>query len=122
MQMDMLAGVNPFGEDASGTAEKLLASAMGGDMSGFEAMSKLASDAVGKAQAITPPAACAHYHQQTIAMLEESVKVLDGLKNALAKSDSGALMSIAGTAQTLKNQADALASEATQIKARYNIH
>jgi hypothetical protein len=120
-QMDSLAGVNPFGDDAQGAADKLLTSAMSGDTSGFDALSKIASDAVAKAQSVKPPSACSHYHQELVVMLQESVQVLATLKGALAKSDSNALLAIAGTAQSLKSRGDALTREAASIKARYGL-
>lgn len=120
-QMDQLAGVNPFGDDAQGTAEKLLASAMGGDTSGFDAMIKIANDAVAKAQAITPPSACAHYHAEMIEMLQASATVMTSLKQMIARSDSGALGSIAASATGLQSRASALQREQTAIKQRYGI-
>ncbi len=120
-QMDALAGVNPFGDDLQGTGEKLLTSAMNGDSSGFDALIKVATDAVEKAQSITPPSACSHYHAETLAMLEESAKVLTAIKGAIARQDSGAIMAVATSAQALKSRADALTSEAAAIKKRYGI-
>jgi len=121
-QMDLLAGVNPFGDDSAAAAQQMLASAMGGDSSGFDGLTKVATDAVTKALAIVPPAACAHYHAELVKQLQDSVQMLAGIKAAMAKQDTGALMAVASSASSMKSRLDALASEATAIKTKYGLH
>ena len=120
-QMDLLAGVNPFGDDSAGAAQQMLASAMGGDSSGFDGIAKVATDAVTKAQAIVPPAACAHYHAELVKSLQESVQMLTSIKAAMVKKDTGELMSVASSAGAMKSRLDALTNEAQAIKAKYGL-
>src|SRR5437763_1286048 len=62
MRMDSLGGGTLLGDNAQDVAEKLLASAVGGDTSGFEAMVKVATNAASAARATSVPPACAHFH------------------------------------------------------------
>lgn len=120
-RMDQLAGVNPFGSDAQGTAEKLLASAMSGDTSGFDGMIKLASDARTKAEAITPPSACRAYHGELLNMLSTTASLLGDLKSALKSGNAEALAGMAAQAQSLQMRAQSLEASARDIKQRYGI-
>ena len=123
MRTDSLAGGSMLGGDnAQDTAEKLLASAVSGDTSGFDALAKVASNASTAAKLITPPAACAHYHTALLAMLDDSTKLIQGLEDALKRNDTGALASFAMTAQTLQSHATALQQEAAAIKRTYGLH
>jgi hypothetical protein len=120
-QMDALAGVNPFGDDGQGAADRLLASAIGGDLSGVDTLVKVASDAAAKAKQITPPQVCAHYHRAMVAALDQTVGLLRTLRSALAKGDSAALGSLVVSASSLQSQIGELQREAASIKAANGI-
>ena len=122
MRIDALGGGVMMGDNSQDMAEKLLASAVGGDMSGFDAMIKVADSAATAARATSVPAACAHFHSELLGMIDASVKLMNGLKNAIAKNDTGALTSIALSANSIQSRANALAAEEKQIKARFGLH
>ena len=94
---------------------------MSGDSSGFDSLITLATNGLSRAQALSPPATCAHYHAQLLVMIKESIDVLSTLKSALSRGDATALTSVAGTATGLQTRASALQREEADIKARYGI-
>ena len=121
MRMDALGGGSLLGDNAQDVAEKLLASAVGGDSSGFDAMVKVASNAASAARATSVPAACQHFHGELLTMLDQSTQMLTSLTAAIKHNDTGALTGIAMGATSLQSRATALQAEEKAIKTRYGL-
>jgi hypothetical protein len=102
--------------DSTQLAQQLLASAAGGDSSGFDRLVDGARQGIEKARALTPPPECAAYHGKLLALLGDGVSLMTQLKSAIARSDTGALTSIAGNGTALQSRAEALAAEEKSIK------
>jgi hypothetical protein len=111
------ASTNDTGEFAN----KLLLGTMNGDLSGFDHLLEAMQAGAERARAITPPGCCVEYHQRLLGMLEDSTQLLGRLKTALQKSDTAAMTSLATSASSLQNRADALDAEARRIKSRLGL-
>jgi hypothetical protein len=119
-QMQAIQTVSPT-NDTGEFANKLLTASMAGDTSGFDDLVKVAEAGASQARAITPPAACADYHQKLIAMLGESVDMVRTLKRAIATNNSTALTALAASGTSLQARANALEDEAKLIKTRFGL-
>jgi hypothetical protein len=122
-RMQAIQMYGPTG-DTGELANKILASSMNGDNSGFDDLVKAAQDGAEKARAITPPAGCAGcaaYHARLLAMLGDGVAMVKQVKTALASGDTGQLTALAASGSALQSRASALEAEARQIKSRYGL-
>jgi hypothetical protein len=102
-------------------ANKLLASAAGGDSAGFAALIKDVDNGLSRAQQVHVPAACQDYHQKTLELLAESGRMLRTLQSSIARQDTDGLGALAASATSLQTRADALTAQARQIRARYGL-
>ncbi len=107
--------------DPGEVANKLIASSLGGDSSGFDQLITSASGALAAARAVPVPAPCAAYHAKLIAMLTDSVAMLGQLKSSLASKDMGGLTAIMPAANALQSQTTTLESQARELKKRYGL-
>jgi hypothetical protein len=119
-RMQAIQTISPT-NDASELANRLLATAMNGDMSGFDDLVKTAEAGAERARAVTPPACCVEYHRRMLAMLGESVAMVGELKTAIKSNDAAALTALAASGSSLQSRANALEDEARQIKARLGL-
>jgi hypothetical protein len=120
VQMASIQSAGPTG-DPMELANKLLASAAGGDSSGFHALIKDVDNGIARAQQVHVPAACQEYHQRVLEMLGESGRMLRTLQSSLARQDTDGLGALAASATSLQSRADALNAQARQIRARYGL-
>jgi hypothetical protein len=120
VQMASIQSAGPTG-DPMELANKLLASAAGGDASGFNALIKDVDHGIARAQQLHVPAACQEYHQRVIEMLGESGRMLRTLQSSIAHQDTDGLGALAASATSLQSRADALNAQARQIRARYGL-
>lgn len=118
VQMASIQSAGPTG-DPTELANKLLASAAGGDSSGFNALIKDVDGGIARAQQVHVPPACEEYHQRVLEMLAESGRVLRTLQSSIARQDPDGLGALAASATSLQTRADALNAQARQIRARY---
>ena len=107
--------------DTSEFANKLLTASMTGDSSGFDDLIKVMQAGAARARMITPPPCCVEYHQRLLAMLAESTTMVEQLKSAIARNDSGALTTLASSASSLQSRANALDEDARSIKTRLGL-
>jgi len=107
--------------DPTELANKLLASAMGGDPSAFDSFIQTAQDAADKARALSVPAACADYHREMLALLDDGLTLMHALKSAIGKQDTDALAAMASTAADLQRRTEGLEQEGRRIKARFGL-
>jgi hypothetical protein len=108
--------------DTSEFANKLLASAVGGDMSGFDSLVAQAEASAERARAISPPAPCRAYHEKMLALLAESTDMVKGLASAIKGHDMNALGSIATSGNALQTQLTTLETDGKALKTKYGIH
>jgi hypothetical protein len=110
--------------DPNEFANKLLASGMTGDTSGFDELVRVTEEGAQRAQAISPPescAECASYHQHLLSLLGDSASMMRKLKAAFTSKDASALQSMATAGSSLQASANALDQQARQIKAQYGL-
>jgi hypothetical protein len=107
--------------DTGEFANKLLSSSMTGDTSGLDELVRVTEEGQRRAQELSPPAACADYHQRMLSMLGESVSMVRQLKTALTSKDASALAAMSATGSSLQSRANALDQQAQQIKATYGL-
>jgi len=120
VQMASIQSAGPTG-DPMELANKLLASAAGGDSSGFSALIKDVDNGIARARQVHVPAACQDYHQRVLEMLGESGRMLRTLQSSIARQDTDGLGALAASATSLQSRADALNAQARQIRARYGL-
>ncbi len=108
--------------DTSEFANKLLASAVGGDMSGFDSLIAQAESSAERAHAISPPAPCRAYHEKMLALLAQSTDMVKGLAGAIKGHDMSALNTIATSGNAMQTQLTALEADGKALKAKYGIH
>lgn len=120
VQMASIQSAGPTG-DPMELANKLLASAAGGDSSGFNALIKDVDNGIARAQQVHVPAACQEYHQRVLEMLGESGRMLRTLQSSIARQDTDGLGALAASATSLQSRADSLNAQARQIRARYGL-
>ncbi|MCW5802686.1 MAG: hypothetical protein KIT31_09880, partial [Deltaproteobacteria bacterium] len=107
--------------DSTEVAQSVLAAAAGGDTSGFDRIVDAARQGAEKARALQPPPECAAYHEKLVSLLSDGVRMMTTLKSAIARSDAGALTSIASQGTALQSRAQALAAEEKAIKSRAGV-
>ncbi len=98
----------------------MVAGRVRGDASGFDRMVAQAEEARGKVAALAVPAPCAAFHQESLALLDEDLGLLKGIKRALegreGESSLGPLLSRAQAAQA---RSEALERADKALRARY---
>ena len=102
-------------------ANKLVASSMSGDASGFDQLITSARGALAAARAVPVPEPGATYHAKLLGMLADSVAMLTQLETALGAKDVSALTAIMPAANALQTQATTLESQGRELKRRYEI-
>ena len=107
--------------DPTEVANKILASSMSGDPSGFDDILRAAEDGESRARAVTPPPPCAEYHARTLILLHDGITLTRSLRSALERQDTSALASLATSASSLQNRTEALQQEERNLKVRYGV-
>jgi hypothetical protein len=118
-----VAKIQSFGAtgDASALAQQLLASEMGGDPAGFDALIKGLQDGAERARRLRVPAACADFQKRLLALLDDSDALMRSLRAALTEQDGDALLSFGQKAGDLQTRATALDADGRSIRARYGL-
>lgn len=107
--------------DPGEVANKLIASSLNGDSSGFDQLITSATSALAAAKAVPVPAPCAAYHAKLLGMLGDSVGMLAQLKTSLASKDMSGLTAIMPAANALQSQTTTLESQARELKKRFGL-
>ena len=107
--------------DPTEVANKLLASSMAGDSSGFDGLIRAAQSGEDRARALQVPAACAELHRKTLALLHDGTALTRSLQTAIGKQDADALTSLAVSASSLQSRAEALEQEEKAIKTKLGL-
>ncbi len=90
-----------------------------GDASGLDGLVREAEESRRRLVAISPPAACAAHHRETVASFDDALAMLRALKAATGSADpSAALADVAARAASLKARAEALKAEEEALRRR----
>jgi hypothetical protein len=108
-------------DNPQAAATAMINSAASGDSSGLQKLVAQAREAERKAQAVTPPPPCAHYHKQLVAVLGDSRAMMQQLERSVGGGNVDGLQALLGRANATKGRSEALAREERQIKSRYGI-
>ncbi len=110
------------GRDPESMAKDIVGSMLKGDDSGFDDMAKQARGVRAKLAALTPPAPCAAYHRESLALLDEELGLMQSMKTVLNAPNpveaSGALTT---KANALKARTDALQALEKTLRQRYGV-
>jgi len=102
-------------------ATTIVNAAVSGNFSGIDDLVRAAGDAERRALALQPPGECLEYHQQVIALLQESTTMVTTLRDGLKRNDADALTAIGASAQSMKLRAENLAAAGKAIRARFGL-
>jgi len=108
--------------DTGEFANKLLASAVSGDMSGFDSIVAQAESSAERARAISPPAVCRSYHEKMLALLGQTLDLVKGLAAAIKRNDMASLAGLSTGANAMQKQVTAVEAEGRALKSKYGIH
>ena len=119
-QMDAIQSGGSVG-DQQEFATTLVNGAASGDFSGIDDLVRAAGEAERRAAALQPPAECAEYHRQALALLRESRTMVAALRDGLKRNDTDGLTALGASAQSMKSRAEDLAQAEKSIRARFGL-
>ena len=109
------------GGDPETLAMAILGQATTGDASAFDELANEQRSALARLRAITPPAPARDHHRRSVALLEESITLLDRLKTGLREGNLAALGELSAQAQRLKRDAEQIETLAADVKQRFGL-
>jgi hypothetical protein len=116
--VDAIQASGLAGSPESAATEMAVALARG-DASGLDGLVREAEEARRRLLAISPPAACAAHHRETLGSFDDALGMLRALRDASASADPAAsLASVATQATALRARAEALQREDRALRAR----
>ena len=77
-----------------------------------------ASDGI---RSLTVPPACAQHHTLTLALLDDGIRTVSGIRDAMASGDTGALGNLATSGGALESRAKAVDALGASLRARYGV-
>jgi hypothetical protein len=107
--------------DPEALARTLLEQGSRGDMSGFDGLAAANRKVREDLRALDVPEPCQEHHRATLALVEESVSMLERVKSQFQGSDSSSLAAIAGSGQELERKAKEVDAQAAEIKRRFGL-
>jgi type IV secretory pathway VirB10-like protein len=108
--------------DANAMANEMGAALANGDMSGLDKLIGQTEAAREKLAAVVPPAACAEYHRESLASLDDALGVVRALKTAMESPEPASqLAGVAARANALRARADVLQKEEQDLRQRYGL-
>lgn len=111
-----------LGGDPQALARELVGGLARGDASGFDGLLARAEEARVRAAALAPPPACAGFHRESLALLDENLELLKGVRRGLDGGEGeGGPAGLAARAQGLQVRAEALARAESALRARYGL-
>ncbi len=114
--------VSAMNGEAEGIASEMATALANGDTSGLDRMIRETEAAKQSLAAVTPPAACATHHRESLASLDDAMDVLRSLKSAMESSEPASqLASVSARATALRSRADALQKEELALRERYGL-
>jgi hypothetical protein len=101
------------------TANEMAVALARGDASGLDGLVREAEEARRRLLAISPPAACAAHHRETVGSFDDALGMLRALKAATGSTDPAtALADVAARATALKARAESLKAEEEALRRR----
>ncbi len=107
--------------DPEALARTLLEQGARGDVSGFDGLAAANRKVRDDLRAISAPDPCREHYRLTLALVEESVSMLEGVKSQLQGRDEGSLASLAGSGRDLERKAKEVDAQAAEIKRRFGL-
>lgn len=107
--------------DPEAFAQKLLEQAGNGDVSGFDALAVANQKVRDRLRAIAVPEPCREHHRSTLAVLDESIAMLQRVKGLIGRADAGALAAMPAEARELERKTKDVDAMAAEIKRRYGL-
>lgn len=108
--------------DPQALAQEMLAGLAKGDASGFDRLLGQAEEARRKVAALAPPAPCAAFHAESLAVLDENLALLRAIRRALEGAEGeGALGALVSRAQAAQARAEVLERADKALRARYGL-
>jgi hypothetical protein len=120
-QMEAIRSGGTIAGDQQEFATTIVNATASGDFSGIDELVRAASDAERRAAALQPPSECADYHRMATTLLQESRTMITALRDGLKRNDTGALTSLATSAQNMKSRAERLADAEKSLRARFGL-
>lgn len=105
--------------DPEAMAKGVLAGLVKGDTSGIDGMIQQSEAARASLDALTPPAPCAAYHQESLAALDDSLGMLRSLRTAIQAGSMPA--DFAAQAELLRTRTEKLQKMEKDLRARYRL-
>ena len=108
--------------DAEAMANEMGAALANGDMSGLDKLVRQTEAAREKLAAVVPPPACAEFHRDSLASVDDALAVVRSLKTAMESPEPAAqLASVAARANALRARAETLQKEEQELRQRYGL-
>jgi hypothetical protein len=107
--------------DPQALAQTLLAQAAKGDVSGFDGLAAANRGVRDALLAVAAPEPCREHHRLTLALLDESIAMLDRVKGLISGADAGSLAAMPAEGQALERKAKDVDAMAAEIKRRFGI-
>jgi hypothetical protein len=107
--------------DPDAVAQQMVGGLAKGDSSGLDGMFQQAQATRARLAAITPPAPCAAFHRESLAVLDGGLEMMQSLKQSLAAPGQGgtALQDLSARATELKARSEALQAQEKALRQRY---
>jgi hypothetical protein len=120
-QVESIQSQGKSSSDPEAFARALLEQGAKGDVSGFDSLAG-ANRRIGDAlRAIEVPEPCREHHRRTLALVDESVAMLEQVKGQIQGSDGGSLAALPAEAMALERKAKEVDALAAEIKRRFGL-
>jgi hypothetical protein len=110
-----------MGGDAYDMANKIVEALARADTSGLDGLIQQAEFARKRLAALTPPQPCTTHHRESLACLDEGLKMLRSVKQGVASSDTDGLSSLTTQANAMLSCSDILAQEEKAVRQRFGL-
>lgn len=121
-EVEMIQSEGKSWGDPQALAQTLLAQAGKGDVSGFDGLAAANRKVRDALRAVAVPEPCREHHRMTVALLDESIGMLDRVKGLISgAADAGSLAAMPAEGQALERNAKQVDAMAAEIKRRFGI-
>jgi len=116
-----LDALQPEGKgDPEQKAQEVVAGFAKGDTSSFDGMDRQAQTARNRLAALTPPAPCTTFHQDSLALMDAGLDLMRGIRKAMASPEAASgLGDLTERANALKARTDTLKAQENALRSRY---
>jgi len=106
--------------DSNAMANEIVGSLLKGDASGFDNLAKQAATTRDKLAALKPPVPCAAHHQESLALLNEELSMMQAMKKVLDSSNPGeAATELTNKSNALRARTEALQAKEKALRQKY---